>query len=75
MPYGWAIIALLPVILGTCLVIYLLPLFLPLLTLTAMANRADVARAVTAVVVLTFAAALDVLGLVLYLRWVPLIPR
>jgi hypothetical protein len=72
MPYGRSIIALLPVIAGTCVVLFLLSSFLPLPTATHRTTLADVAPTV---IVLILAVALDVLGLLLYLWWVPLIPR
>jgi hypothetical protein len=70
-PYGLTMIAALPAILGTCVIIFVLPSFLPTLD-PDRATPADVARAV---IVFIFAVALDVSALVLCLRWVPLIPR
>jgi hypothetical protein len=71
-PYGRSIIALLPVIVGTCVVIFVLPSLLPLPNST---DRATLTKVAPAVFVMIIAVALDLFGFVLYLRWVPLIPR
>jgi hypothetical protein len=74
--FGPAIIAVLPAIFSVCVILVLLPSFLPLPDLHRdVATSADVARAVNAVIVFIFAAVLASLTPVLYLRWVPLIPR
>ena|ERR1700733_8806316 len=75
-PFGPSVIAAMPIMLGTSAIIFLLPPFLPVPNMPFdTAKSSDLARAVIASIVLILGVAVDVLGIVLQLLWVPLIPR